>query len=194
MENYLPFIEWTAVILNILYVILAAYEKRICWIFGGIASLLSIVYFLEINLVSESFLYLFYSVIAIYGFINWGKDQVGQKIVKWKIEQHAYLFGIALILAAVLYFFSSLFSNAEFREIDALTTSFSILATYLVIKKVLSNWIYWIVIDIVTTVLYFMKDSNIYAAQMIIFTLLAVLGYIKWLHQYRLEANVLSND
>ncbi len=68
---------------------------------------------------------------------------------------------------------------------ESLSTVFGVIATFLTIIKVLTNWIYWIVIDLFSVWLYLARDSEIYAAQMFLFTVLAVYGYYQWRKEYR---------
>lgn len=171
-------LEIIAVILNLTYVILAAYEKKSCWIYGGIGSLISVWLFYKASLPSEAFLYFFYFVMAVIGYFNW-IDNSRQKIHRANYIIHLQLLISSLALSGGFYLFSS-YLNGVSPGLDALTTGFSIVATYMVIRKILSNWIYWILIDIVSTYLYFSREMEIYAGLMILYTLIAIFGFIKW--------------
>jgi nicotinamide mononucleotide transporter len=64
--------------------------------------------------------------------------------------------------------------------LDSFTTVFSFIATWLVAKRVLENWIYWICIDALTVYLYFSRELNLYALLSLAYTFMAVYGYIQW--------------
>jgi nicotinamide mononucleotide transporter len=64
--------------------------------------------------------------------------------------------------------------------IDSLTTVFSIIATYMVVKKVLGNWLYWIVIDLLSVYMYFHRDLHLTSLLFIAYTTIAVYGYMSW--------------
>ena len=70
---------------------------------------------------------------------------------------------------------------------DAFTTVFSLAATFMVTKKVLNNWLYWVVIDLVSIFLYMSRGLELAAVQYLLFTVLAILGWIQWRKQYKLQ-------
>lgn len=63
---------------------------------------------------------------------------------------------------------------------DAFTTALSITATWLLARKILENWLYWIVVDLVSTILYVYKSLYPSAILFSVLTILAVVGYFKW--------------
>ena len=65
--------------------------------------------------------------------------------------------------------------------LDSFTTVFSIIATIMLIKKILENWLYFIVIDIASIYLYFTRDLNQTAILFAVYTLIAIYGYFNWI-------------
>lgn len=184
--SLLNIIEWTAVFCNVLYVVLAWYQKKICWLFGGIGSLLSVYYFQheDVRLYSESGLYLFYTVIAIYGWWKWSRPEDSRinKISGWN---HLLVVLSGTALAWGLSLFTSAYTDAARPLADSLSTVFGIIATFLTIRKVLSNWLYWIIIDLFSIWLYLTREAEIYALQMVLFTILAIYGHFQWRKEFR---------
>ena len=72
------------------------------------------------------------------------------------------------------------FTKSELPFIDAFTTSFSLLATYMTVKKVLENWLYWIIIDLTSVFLYHERDLHLTAFLFIIYTVIATFAYFNW--------------
>ena len=175
--------EWAAVLLNVAYVILVSRRIRLGWVFGGVASAISVVLFYWALLPSEAFLYLFYTVMAIYGFVTWQAKAEEVEIVQWDLKNHVITIASGVALAGIFYMYSQYFQDAAKPVLDAFTTSFSILATFMVVWRVLSNWIYWIIIDLVTVYLYVSRGLDVYAIQMGVFAILALLGYLQWKKQ-----------
>lgn len=175
-------LEIIAVIFGLLYVFLIAANKISCWIFGILGSLVSIYLFVvHAQLYAESVLYLFYVFAGIYGWINWSKQQEPNTVFSLSVGKHLITIGVGVVLSIGLYFVLSWwFPEAKKPLIDSFTTIFSFIATYITTKKWISNWIYWIVIDAVTTYLYFSRGLEIYAFLMLAYTLIAVFGYLKW--------------
>lgn len=181
-NNIALLLEIAAVILGIIYVVLAAKNKISCWIFGIIGSLLSIALFvIYAKLYAEAVLYVFYVLAGIYGWINWKNQKNEAEVYQRKLITHLFIIGIGIVLSIGLYaILTSFFKESERPMIDSFTTVFSFIATYLTTKKWIENWIYWIVIDAVTTYLYFSRGLEIYALLMLAYSFIAVYGYLRW--------------
>lgn len=181
-NNIALLLEIVAVILGIIYVVLAAKNKISCWIFGILGSLLSIALFvIYAKLYAEAVLYIFYVLAGIYGWINWKNQKNETEVYQRKYISHLYIIGIGIVLSFGLYYILTLFfKEAEKPLIDSFTTIFSFIATYLTTKKWIENWIYWVIIDAVTTYLYFSRGLEIYALLMLAYSVIAVYGYFQW--------------
>jgi len=175
-------LEVAAVILGIIYVILAAKNRISCWIYGILGSLLSILLFIfYAKLYAEAILYLFYVAAGIYGWINWQHQKDGTKVYQRNRFIHLFIISGGVVLSVALYFIlTTFFNEAKKPLIDSFTTVFSFIATYLTTKKWIENWIYWIVIDAVSTYLYFNRGLEIYALLMFAYSIIAVYGYLEW--------------
>jgi nicotinamide mononucleotide transporter len=181
-------IEYLAVFSSIIYVVLAAKRMILCWLFAFIGSALFVYLCYVGELYIESMLQLFYVAMAIVGWLNWKKSENDQlEIKKWKVKEHLLNIVISGIVAAVLGYLFDKFTNQANPYVDAFTTCYSLSATFMVTKKVLGNWIYWIVIDIVSIYLYAQRDYHLTAVQYGIFTIIAVFGFIAWWNQYKMQ-------
>lgn len=176
--------ELWAVPMGIIYVVLAARENIWCWLFGIVNAVLSVYLFYVYQLYAESILYWYYVLAGFYGWYAWGKKNRTSedlKISTWTIPTHAKAIVCGVVLSLLLgYTLKYFFEDAAMPLIDAHTTIFSFIATYMTTRKILENWIYWIVIDIVTVGLYAQRDLNFYAILMVIYTVIAVIGFFKW--------------
>lgn len=182
--------EIGAVLAGIVYVVLAGRESVWCWLFGIVGSALSIYLFYTSQLYAESALYAYYVVAGVYGWYAWTHDRLGARnrqmvITAWPLSRHLIWIGIGVGLSLLLGYGLKTYTNAKFPIIDAHTTIFSLIATYLVTRKVLSNWVYWIVIDAVSAGLYAARDLFLYALLMVAYTGIAVWGYRQWRHHYK---------
>jgi len=181
-------IEYLAVFSSIIYVVLAAKRMILCWLFAFIGSALFVYLCYVGELYIESMLQLFYVAMAIVGWLNWKKSENDQlEIKKWKVNEHLLNIVISGIVAALLGYLFDKFTNQANPYVDAFTTCYSLSATFMVTKKVLGNWIYWIVIDIVSIYLYAQRDYHLTAVQYGIFTIIAVFGFIAWWNQYKMQ-------
>ncbi|WP_375238773.1 nicotinamide riboside transporter PnuC [Aurantibacter sp.] len=176
-------LEIIAVVFGLTYLILLIKEQKICWYFGIAGSLLSIFLFYKIKLYSEAILYIYYVVIGVYGLWLWTKNESNSskmKVTNNSITQNIVLIVIGIGLAFGLGYVFKTYTDAESPYLDAFTSIFSFIASYLEAKKVLSAWLFWIVINGLTLFLYFNKDLNYYFALTVIYTIFSFVGFVKW--------------
>lgn len=187
----MSWLEATAVLAGLAYVVLAARENIWCWLFGGLNGLLSVILFAQSKLYAESGLYVYYILAAAYGWYSWragGPARAALHIRRWSWRRHLRWIVLALALSALLGWALHRYTDAEYPWVDAPTTLFSFLATYLVTRKVLENWWYWIVIDAASVGLYSLRELYLYALLMAAYTVIAVGGWLEWRKHYRLQA------
>lgn len=177
------FTEWLIFITALLYVILAAIENVWCWLFGIISSALYIYFCYSGKLFLESGLNLFYVVIGIYGWYQWlygSKEKSELKIVTISVTENIYLIIIACLIWIPFGYAAHRYSTQVMPYLDAFITAFSLVATWMTAKKILQNWLYWVVIDTLAIALYAYRSFYLSALLYFIYTLLALAGYIKW--------------
>lgn len=137
-------------------------------------------------------------VMAVYGWYFWryGKqkpDSDNLPIESWPLSKHFNYSICTLVVALVLGYMMDNHTRADFAYLDSLTTCFSLLATYLVVKKVLENWLYWIVIDAVSMYLYVNKGFYPTTILFGLYTVLAIWGYMQWQQAYEQEELVTAS-
>lgn len=175
--------EWLIFITALLYVLLAAVENVWCWFFGIAASILSVYLCYKGNLFLESALQVFYIVIGIYGWYQWlygSKEKTQLPISSFTLKKNNYLMIIGCIFWIPLGFIAHHYSTQVLPYLDAFITAFSLVATWMTAKKILENWLYWIVIDGLAVLLYASRNFYLIALLYILYTLLSVTGYMKW--------------
>ncbi len=196
LQNEATLLEWIAVVFSLIYVFLAARQNIWCWLFGALSAAVSVALFIHVKLYAESILYLYYVVISIYGWRQWNAERKIARlpVTEWKMATHFLLILGALLITAGAYLFFTTFTDAKNPLLDSLITVFSFMATYLVTKKVLSNWIYWIAIDALSVYLYWQRDLNIYAILMVFYTGMAVYGYLQWKKEYDFQIKLTKSS
>lgn len=174
--------ELLAVALAIAYVIFAIRQSLWCWPAAiGSASIYTVL-FTSGHLYMEGALQVFYVVMAVYGWLSWRRGRAGQTLsVSTRAWQWHLRWGLVLlVVVAVLATALEVFSNAQMPRLDTLTTVFSLFATFLVARKVLENWLYWIVIDALYVVLFWSKGFYPTAILFAFYTVMACMGYVRW--------------
>jgi nicotinamide mononucleotide transporter len=174
-------IESAAVFFSILYVILAVKESIWCWGAATISVILYIYICYSAQLYPETGLQVFYLFMGFYGYYQWNKNDSTLQIQQWTTTKHLLILLLGAILTFLMGFYFSIYTNAALPLVDSFTTVFSVFSTYMVTKKVLGNWLYWIVIDAVSVYLYFSRDLHLTSLLFMAYTIIAIFGYFSWL-------------
>lgn len=177
--------ESVAVILAIAYLVLAMKANSWCWFAAFISTAIYTMLFWHVSLLMESVLNVFYMIMAIYGYWLWQhpdyQTQDGEReIVSWSSLTHGKLIVLTGISAVILGFVMDNYTQADFAYLDSATTCFAVMTTFLVAKKVLENWLYWVVINGVSIYLYFNKGLMLTTLLFIGYTIMALAGYYMW--------------
>ena len=180
-------LEALSVILNILFLVLFTKEIKLCWVFGILGSLLGAILFYYQKYYSETLLYLFYTGIGFYAYRYWNVKENETFTIKPMSSKMAFTLILSTTLLALGLGFIMTKTDADKPYLDALSTVFGIIATFLEIYKYLAAWLFWIAINAFTVWLYGIKELNFFAFQMIIYTLLSIRGYWLWSQKMKSE-------
>jgi len=180
-------IEVVAVVFGLFYIILAAKENIWCWPAAFIGTGTSIYLFWDGNLYMESALNVYYLVMAIFGWWQWqygsrenSKLEIGSLLVKDHIS-------IILLIAVLTLISGYLLSNntdAALPYLDSFTTWAAVITTWMVARKILENWLYWIVINIASIYLYSERGFLLYAVLFALYVAIAIFGYRQWRYNH----------
>jgi len=182
--------EVFASVLGIGYIIFAAKESQWCWPLAFLSTLIYTVIFWKGQLPMQAMLNFYYMAMAIYGYKLWQKQgKANQTVVinrlSWPQQFSFFILGSLLTFATANYLISIEASQSPY--LDAGVTVFSVLNTILMARKVLQNWLYWIVIDAAAIVLYAQTGYYATIVMFTIYLVLALLGYISWMKLYYRE-------
>lgn len=178
--------EWIAFIGSIAYVSFAAYQKKISWLFASISSAIYVYLCFISRLYLDSFLQTFYVLAAIYGWFTWSNSKKELKLNIKPIAFHLKAFVVLLFLAFFLGYVMHSFTNQASPFIDAFITVFSLFATYLVAKKVIENWWYWIVIDMICIPLFYSRGLYVTSLLYVVYTIMAIVALLQWRRDFKL--------
>ena len=184
----MPLLEIIAVILAIAYLLLAAREHIACWYCAFASSAIYSVIFWDVSLLMESLLNIFYVVMAVVGWYEWkrgGKDHEGVHIRTLAGWQHGMIIAALIFVALVNGYLLQMFTGASWPYLDSFTTWASVLTTFMLVWKVLENWLYWVVIDTISIYLYIDRALYLTALLFGIYVVLALYGYVQWLKLHK---------
>lgn len=181
--------EIIAALLSIFYISLAIKQNIWCWIAAFFSTLIYSILFFDATLLMSSFLNAYYLIMAIYGWYSWKirndyKDS-NLKISTLNLSVNAKIIVVLSIISIVLGYYMTNYTNASYAYLDSTITIFSLVATYMMTKKILDNWIYWIIIDSAAIYLYFKKEFYVTSILFLIYTILAFLAYMEWKKEYK---------
>jgi len=175
-------LESGAVISALLYVFLAAREKPVCFVFGLISSAIYIYICVQTAYYYDAFINAYYVVMSFYGLFLWkrGNQEKAVVINSLSRRQKLYYLAVGVVLTVIFGFIGLTYLNSSLPFIDAFTTVFAFIATWMVVKKNIENWIIWIVVDGVGIGMYWYKDLKLTALLFLIYTIIAFFGYTEW--------------
>ena len=181
-------VEAIAVVFAVLYLLLAIRENIWCWFCAGISSALYVWLFIEARLYMESALNVFYFGMAVYGWWVWshGRDKLNTMPVSiWPLQVHVCALLVISVLVAVAGTLLRQNTDAVFPYVDSATTFAAIWATFLVARKVLENWWYWLVIDSVSIAIYWSRELELTAILFGVYVIMIPFGLAHWTRSYR---------
>ena len=181
-------LELVAVVFAVAYLVLAVKENSLCWYAAGISTLIFLFIFWDVKLYMESGLQIYYLAMAFYGWYQWrgaNRETASLQVSKWRAKQHV----IALVLIATLTFISGSLLNsgtdANLPYLDSFTTWASVVTTFMVARKILENWFYWLVIDSVSIYLYLDRELYFTSLLFAIYIVIIFFGWFAWNRSYR---------
>ncbi len=184
-------IEGIGAALAIAYLLLALKQNKLCW-FAWIASSILYLYVMyQAGLYMESLLQVFYLCMGFYGLSQWSKtinNNQNTYVDLWSIGNHIFAISLVIVLSFLSGTLLSNFSNAALPFIDAFTTWGAIVASYMVAKKILENWIYWFVIDFISVFIFASRGLYFTSALFVTYLVIIYFGYKSW-SKIRLNQN-----
>ncbi len=134
----------------------------------------------------ETFLNGFYGGAGIWGWINWKKQQKeSKKIVSYTLFKHLPIILAGMTVTVVLGYIFANWTKSSAPYLDAFTSVFAIMTTFLVGLRILENWLYWIIIDSASIYLYSSRGGHFYILLFSVYIIVSILGYIKWRIEYK---------
>ena len=187
-SSYSPsfiYLELFAVVMNITSVVYAKKNNILVYPTGLIGTGIFVYILLNFSLLGDTIINAYFFSMSIYGWYFWSrkKDEVFiNQVSTINRNEIKYLFILAFSSLIFIYFVYDYFDkwNNWTAYLDNITTAIFFVAMWLMARRKIESWIFWIIGDLITVPLYFYKGLTISSIQYIIFLILAVLGYISW--------------
>lgn len=184
------YIELLGAVLGFIYIFFSIRQSILTWPVGLLTSVLYVWVFFISKLYADMGLQLYYVFISIYGWYEWlsGKQQnksAGLKISSVNLRLGLWLAMTGLAIFLVIWFILSRFTDSPVPMADAFATALSIVATWMLARKILEHWLVWIFVDAFSVGLFLYKNLLPTVILFVVYTVMAVVGYIEWRKDYR---------
>lgn len=184
-DGFLIVLEALAFFFGIASVVYA--KKEHIWVYptGLIATLITMYIFYQDRLLGDMMLNLYYSIMSVYGWWNWARRKDGEKVVhitRTNLREKGIGFLLFLLTLGVTYLVYRLSDTVlEWTNyLDIFTSGVFFTAMWYMANKKLENWTLWIFADLITVPLYAYRGWGMLSLQYLIFTILAIQGYLQW--------------
>ena len=184
----MDFLELTAIFSGIISVWFS--RKESIWVYptGLVGTILYVYLSFKGDLFGEATVNLYYTIMSVYGWYNWMRRNNDAQLVvqiqfatgrEWK--QHlAFFVSIYLVIFFFLSYIQTAFAPGAIPWADALASASAFTGMWLMTKKKVESWIWWIITNITSIPLYFIKGYAFTSFQFIVLLILAIAGLITW--------------
>jgi len=176
-------LDFTAALAGMIGVALGIWQSVWTWPVGIVNVALTFVAFRRAGLYSDMGLQVVYLLLSIYGWYQWLRGGVGNtelKVSRTSRSAWMVLTGVGVAIWLALGTITKQFAGAAIPYIDAATTSTSLIAQYMITRKLIENWIVWIVVDTAYVALFIWRGLYAFAVLYAVYLVLAVFGYREW--------------
>jgi nicotinamide mononucleotide transporter len=188
--EWIAWLEWIAAILSAVSVYLSARENIWSWPTTIVSVAMYAFVFLRAGLYSDAGLQVFFFAISVYGWYEWlhgGENRTRLHVSKATARVWTVSAAVGVAFWIALGFLTSKLQGVSLPFLDSALTTLSIIAQVMMTRKILENWILWIIADIVYVPMYVFKGLYPTAGLYAVFLVLAIMGLVQWRRSYERE-------
>ena len=153
------------------------------WIVGAIMPLVHGVLYLTSGIYADAAMQLYYVAAGIYGLVVWRRAPKRKDDGVIKHTPRGWILNLVAVYAVLhvaIYFFLTEFTDSRVPVFDSMSTALSIVAMWMLSRKLVEQWLVWLVVDMISVGLYIYKGIPITAALYTLYCILAFVGYMRW--------------
>ncbi|WP_256002448.1 nicotinamide riboside transporter PnuC [Pedobacter deserti] len=183
---YTSWPEWLGVITGFACIYLAAKEKVLSWPVSIVSVLTYAWVFYDARMYGDMILQFYFLLTAFYGWFYWNRttEQPQKAVTSLRLRDWVFAIISVSLLSVLLGLFLDHFTNSDVPYADGYCTAMSFVAQYLLTRKVLQNWVMWIIVDLCYIPLYIYKNLNLSAVFYAFLIVIAFKGYSDWKKTY----------
>ena len=179
-------LEVFGVVTGLLYIWLEIKQKPVMWVVGFISSAVYVFVYFQFKVYGYATLYIYYVAVSVYGWYCWRcAPQPDGGVTQLQVSRLRLSLAFVLAVISVTLCFGTGYLLAHFTDspvpyLDALGVSLSIVATWMLARKILEHWVLWILINLFSSALCFYRDLYLTAGLFVVYGIMSIIGWIKW--------------
>lgn len=181
----ISYLEIFGTLFSLSAIILAAKSSIWNWPVSLVGQLLFFLLFMKNQLYGNTILQIYFTIISVYGWFNWGKK--GGETLKKLNKKNTIIYGTIIIILCLIGGYVLSFYQILYPYLDATITISSMIALLSLSFKIINGWYLWIIIDILSVILYYFKGLYLVSFEYVIITLIATYGLIHWNKLFKIQ-------
>ena len=174
--------------LGLLYLWLEYKANIWVWVIGAIMPMVHGLLYFHSGIYADAAMQLYYVAAGIYGLCVWKRSSKNKSEAAIKHTPKGWVVSLVAtytVLHVALYFFLTRFTDSQVPIFDAMSTALSIVAMWMLSRKLVEQWLVWLVVDAISVGLYLYKGIPITGCLYLVYCVLAVMGDVRWMREAR---------
>ena len=179
-------LEFFAFWFGIISVVFAKKQNILVYPTGIICTIITMYLMYKVSLLGHILVNLLYTIISFFGWWNWSRRENNDLVVKVSkftsndLSKSLLIFFFIVFTAYLAHDFFATDFEGQIKELDIFTSGIFVTAMWLMANKKIEHWIFWIIGNLISIPLYFVKGLGFSSIQFTIFLILAIIGYMEW--------------
>lgn len=195
----MDYLELFGVTTGLIYLYLEIKQQRLMWVLGLISSFVYIFVFFHSKIYAYMTLNVYYVIISLYGFFQWtgktkhfevkdsstvaSESNIKKPTIVYRrlnLKLFLELFFVTVLIFVIIYNVLLRFTDSPVPVGDALTTALGIVATWMLARRYLEQWPCWIIADLISVYVYYLRDLYPTMILYAFYAIMAVVGWLNW--------------
>ena len=181
----LDWLDILTTILGLIYIWLEYRAHIALWVIGIVMPALDVVLYWQHGLYGDAGMACYYTLAAVYGLMVWKFKKTRTKkeplpIIHKPVRQYLPVTVFFFVAWGVIYYILIRWTNSTVPVLDSFTNALSFVGLWALARKYVEQWLFWMVVDVVCTILYIQKGIPFKAGLYGLYVIIAFAGYLKW--------------
>lgn len=162
-------------------------EKSFAWLISLSAIPFDVVMDLQIGVYGDLLLQIVYFIILLYGWMMWRKGTIIEEVLpisRISLKQACKLILLTSISFVSIWALINLYTTSTVAVLDSSVTVLSVLACWMLCRKLIESWLLWVIVDTLYIILYIHKQMPFHAFMALVDSIMCMIGYTCWIREY----------